>query len=70
VKSGERVVIVKSWHCDIGPGTEGMVVKRRRRGYEIEIIAIFSDAFGKKALEKRVAFFSANELRRANSTRS
>ena len=60
-------MVVKSWHCDIGPGTEGIIVKRRRRGYEIEITGVFADAFGKNASETRVVFFSAKDVKRARS---
>ena len=61
----DRAVVVKSWHSDIGPGIEGTIVRRRRRGYEIEITGIFSNAFGASAIETRVLFFSAKALKRA-----
>ena len=62
---GDRAVVVKSWHTDIGPGVEGTIVRRRRRGYEIEITGMFSNALGTRAIETRVLFFSAKELNRA-----
>ena len=65
MKHGDKAVVVLSRHSDITPGIEGTVGKRRRRGYEVEITGIFTNAFGKRALETRVLFFFAKELKRA-----
>jgi len=65
VTRGDRAVVVKSRHSDIVPGIEGTIVRRRRRGYEIEITGIFSNALGTRAMETRVLFFSTKELERA-----
>jgi len=65
VKAGDLVIVRDSWHSDIAPGAEGRVVKRRRRGYEVEVTGVFSNAFGGSVRETRCVFFSAKEIVRA-----
>lgn len=56
-------MVVRSWHADLKPGDQGTVIKRTRRGYAIEVTALFGDAFGNKNIETRRVFFAAKDLK-------
>ncbi len=63
MKAGTRVVVVDSWHSDIGPGMEGVVAKRIRRGYAVNITAWFFDAVGHRHSETRCVFFDSKSIK-------
>ena len=66
-RPGDKVVITKSWHSDIVPGMEGVVEKRMPGGYAVDITGVFSDATGRRKLEKRCVYFGYLEVKRAAS---
>ena len=61
IQVGDRIRIVKSWHHDVVPGTEGVVVAQVFDGYGVEIRAAFTRASGDKVIETRCIYFEALE---------
>lgn len=59
------MVIIKSWHADIAPGTAGTVIKRVANGYAVEIKTCFSVASGDRSVSTRLVYFAAKEIKLA-----
>lgn len=63
MKPADKVVVVQSWSSDVNAGGEGVVVKRMRGGYAVNITGLFTDAVGHRQVGTRCMFFAAKELR-------
>lgn len=61
-QTGQNVVITRSWHSDVTPGTVGVIDEQIRGGYFVRITAVFSNARGQRSAETRSVFFSRAEL--------
>ncbi|MBA2436101.1 MAG: hypothetical protein H0V54_13650 [Chthoniobacterales bacterium] len=69
MKKGDRARVAKSWSSDVNPGAEGVVVKRMRGGYAINIEGWFTNATGQRNFGTRCMFFSAAEVKKTSSAR-
>jgi len=65
LKRGDHVTILKSGYSDIGPGTVGSVSHEMPGGYAVQITGLFSNARHERAIETRIVYFEACQVRRA-----
>lgn len=61
---GSSVTVITSKHSDISVGAKGTVIQHKDDGYGVEIEALFCQAndISHKHLEKRIIFFSQEEI--------
>ncbi len=67
LRPGDSIVVRKSWSSDVPPGVRGTVVDAMPGGYAVNITSLFSDAFGRRAVETRCLFFRFREIQRVKS---
>jgi hypothetical protein len=62
MKKGAFVTVLQSSHSDVVPGQQGKIISALQEGYSVEIIGMFTDAFGKRIFEKRCLYFEQHQI--------
>ncbi len=57
-----HVRVRTSPYSDVVPGTEGVLIGEFEEGFVVDLMAMFSDATGKRRIGKRRMWFTADEL--------